>query len=55
MEVNVGVAFWNRCGNQGLQYTKFIGDDESSTIKNIRDSVDFDVEKWSTQLMLREP
>ena len=37
----------NRCGNQGLQYTKFIGDDDSSTIKRIRDSVDFDVEKWS--------
>ena len=47
MEAEVGVELWNQGENQDLQYIRFVGDDDSSMIKNIRDTVDFDVENWS--------
>ena len=47
MEPEVGVGLFNGAPNQGVKYSVFIGDDDSSTIAKIREEVAYTVEKWS--------
>ena len=47
MEPEVGVGLFNGAPNQGVKYSVFIGDDDSSTIAKIREEVAYTVKKWS--------
>ena len=47
MEPQVGVKLFSEAPNDGVKYSVFIGDDDSSTIAKIREEVDYNVEKWS--------
>ena len=47
MEAQVGVKLFSEAPNNGVKYSVFIGDDDSSTIAKIREEVDYNVEKWS--------
>lgn len=47
MEPEVGVRLFSDGPKYGVMYSVFIGDDDSSTIANIREEVAYNVEKWS--------
>jgi len=47
MEPDVAVELANNAGNHGAQISIVVGDDDSSTIKKVKESVQHDVDKWS--------
>ena len=47
MEPDVAVELANNAGKHGAQISILVGDDDSSTIKKVRESVQHDVDKWS--------
>ena len=47
MEAAVGVRLFQQAPNHGVKYNMFIGDDDSATIAQIREEVEYNVEKWS--------
>ena len=47
MEPDVAVELANNAGKHGAQTSILVGDDDSSTIKKVRESVQHDVDKWS--------
>lgn len=47
MEADALVEFANNAGKHGAQISILVGDDDSSTIKKVKESVQHDVDKWS--------
>ncbi len=47
MEPDLGAELAATCENHGVQVTILVGDDDSATIKKVRESVSHSVDKWS--------
>lgn len=47
MEPDVAAELANNSGKYGAQISVLVGDDDSATIKKVRESVQHDVDKWS--------
>lgn len=47
MEADAVVELANNAGKHGAQISILVGDDDSSTVKKVKESVQHDVDKWS--------
>ena len=47
MERDVACELWNKAPESGVKFSVYVGDDDSTTLADLKNKVPYGVEKWS--------